>query len=489
MTGTGKGMRKGADRRAFTLVEVMIAMVAGLIVALAVVGLSREATSTFHEETRIASAEMQIRTAIDRLRADLQRAAFMSTGNIQTDPSIFTVPGTAPNAVFAANFKKGIGMNLFSLASLQLAANGSGAATPLSATNNLSPDLIDIGGNMTSVDILSIGALQNSGHPPIMSSAAAPSGPTAGCNGQRVYLDVLSTSAIWRLVGMAPCTGATCDTTYNTQLLSAFQPVANYGFIVRVVDNTLSTHNVQYAATCATAPAAAWNPKAGGTPEPYIDLDPNTPLTLTGGLASVAGGTATINPVQIVRWQIGGSLVNAPTDGGGSTDPSKYDLTRQFIDVSGLPAGNPEVIAEYVGDLKFAFTLDTLANNAGNYNGLANSPLVVNTFEDGSNTVVTNAAAAAAVGTTSVAATASTAPSGPEPQRIRSVRVRLLTRSAMQDRTDPLAVTGAPNDYLYRYCLSAGGCTPTTPPTPLPLARTRTLISEVALPNQGRFWY
>jgi prepilin-type N-terminal cleavage/methylation domain-containing protein len=485
------GMRKRAVmRRAFTLVEVMIAMVAGLIVALAVVGLSREATSTFHEETRIAAAEMQIRTAIDRLRADLQRAAFMSTGNIQTDPGIFTVLGTAPNAGFAANYNKGVGMNLYKLAGIQLLSPSlSVAATPLSAANNLSPDTIDLGGNMTSVDILSIGALQNSGHPPIMNSAVAPAGPTPGCNGQRVYLDVLSTSAIWRLVGMAPCTGAACDTTYNTQLLSAFQPVPNFGFIVRVVDNTLATHNVQYAATCATAPAAAWNPTAGGTPQPYIDLDPNTPLTLTGGLSSVAGGTATINPVQIVRWQMGASLINAPTDGGGTTDPTKYDLTRQFIDVTGMPAGNPEVIAEYVGDLKFAFTVDTLSNNAGNYNGLANSPLVVNTFEDGSNTVVTNAAAAAAVGTLSIAGTASTAPGGPEPQRIRSVRVRLLTRSALQDRTDPLAVTGAPSDYLYRYCLSAAGCAPTTPPTAFPLARTRTLISEVALPNQARFWY
>ena len=105
-------MRSGAHRtsarrahtRGFTLVELSIAMAAGLIVALSVVALSREASNTFHEETRIASAEMQLRTAIDRLRADLQRAAFMSTGNIYIDTNILTTPGTTTNR---ANFSSG----------------------------------------------------------------------------------------------------------------------------------------------------------------------------------------------------------------------------------------------------------------------------------------------------------------------------------------------------------------------------------------------
>ncbi|MGO8992341.1 MAG: PilW family protein [Polyangiaceae bacterium] len=472
--------------RGFTLVEVMVAMVAGLIVALAVVGLSREATNTFHEETRVASAEMQLRTAIDRLRADLERAAFSSTGNIFIDPQVLTTPGTSTsvnNIAIIGNttlancpYNKGTDMNLCTLAGIRLFEGGSPitAATFLSTVNNLSPDAIDIGGNMTGVEILTIGAGSGSGHAAIVAGASA-------CQGQRIYLDVLSTPALWRLVGMSPTGG---DATYGQQLVSAFQPVAAASFIVRVEDNT--THKTQFAATCPAA-AAVWPPVAGGVPQPYVDLDANANITLSG-----INPNATINPVQIVRWQIGTSLVNPPGDGGVS-DPNKYDLTRQFIDANGNPAGNPEVIAEYAVDLKFAFTIDTSTNTTGNYNGLANSPLVVNAFEEASNTYK-NATIAASVATSAPGASMST---NPDPQRIRSVRMRIVTRSAMQDRNEQLTVPepASPgwNDYLYRYCLvnSVAACNPavTVPPTLVPLARTRTLISEIALPNQARLWF
>src|SRR5262249_34888701 len=66
----------------FTLVELTVALVAGLIVGMAVVGISKEVTNTFHEEQRTAAAEMQLRTAMDRIRADLQRAAYMTTPTV-----------------------------------------------------------------------------------------------------------------------------------------------------------------------------------------------------------------------------------------------------------------------------------------------------------------------------------------------------------------------------------------------------------------------
>ena len=69
--------------RAFTLVELMVSLVAGLIVTIAVVGLARAATTTFFEAARIASVESTVRTASERLRQDLARAGYMSTGNIK----------------------------------------------------------------------------------------------------------------------------------------------------------------------------------------------------------------------------------------------------------------------------------------------------------------------------------------------------------------------------------------------------------------------
>jgi prepilin-type N-terminal cleavage/methylation domain-containing protein len=482
--------RAGA-RRAFTLVEVMIAMVAGLIVALAVIGLSREASNTFHEETRIAAAEMQLRTAIDRLRADVARASYMSTGNIFIDPNILTVPGTTTNvnqAVYstAQAYKASTtNMSLYSLAGVRLYEGGSNDAVnmPLEAINYgaapAGPDSIQLAGNMTSVEILTIGAAAGSGHAAVVNGG--------GCGTQRIYLDVQSTPALWRLVGMSP-TGTLA--TYSSQLLNAFEPInpanntANAGvgaaFIVRIEDNT--SHKIQYAATCP-AGAASWD---AGTVQPYVDLDTKSHITLTG-----VNPSATINPVQIVSWKLMPSMINplAP----GTADATKYDLVRQYIDAYGATAGNPEVVAEYAVDLKFAFTYDTLSNITGNYNGLSSSTLVTNTFEHGSNSV-TNATIA---GDVSTSTSGVSVPSGPFPERIRAVRIRLVTRSALQDRTEPLAVSavepGAPADYLYRYCLasSAAACNPTatTPPTLVPLARTRTLISEVALPNQARFWF
>lgn len=460
-------LRERAAARGFTLVELLVAMVAGLIVALAVVALSREASNTFHEETRVASAEMQLRTAIDRLRADVARASFMSTGNVYIDPQILTTPGTTVNVanISATTYKSTAAMSLYSLAGLRLWAGGSAAATPLSAYNNLSPDRIDLAGNMTGVEVLGIGG--------VAGQKAIVDGGGCGGVGQRIYLNMLSTPALWRLVGMGP-TGT--DTTYNAQLVSAFQPVAGSSFIVRVVDN--ATHKVQYAATCATTSAtepASWNVTAS-VPQPYIDLDSNA-INLPG-----ISPNATINPVHIVRWQLGASLINPPGDAGVG-DPTKYDLTRQYIDAKGALAGNPEVVAEYAVDLKFAFTVDNLADLTGNYATAATSPLVVNAFEDSSNAVITNATAAGDV-------TSSVIPysSGPEPQRIRSVRIRLVTRTPMQDRTEPLAVSGAPNDYLYRYCLASSAATCAQPGAPV-FARTRTLITEVALPNQARLWF
>ena len=54
--------RARAGKQGFTLIELTVSLVAGLIVALGIVGLSREATHTFHEEMRSSAAEANLRT-------------------------------------------------------------------------------------------------------------------------------------------------------------------------------------------------------------------------------------------------------------------------------------------------------------------------------------------------------------------------------------------------------------------------------------------
>lgn len=90
-----------------------------------------------------------------------------------------------------------------------------------------------------------------------------------------------------------------------------------------------------------------------------------------------------------------------------------------------------------------------------------------------------DAAADVATITSYTGPSSTTASGGPGPQRIRSVRYRIATRTALPDRTAPLPVTPfAP--YLARYCTTA---------TCNKAARVRTIMSEVALTNQARMTY
>ena len=69
--------------RGFTLVELMVSLIAGLIVAMAVVAPARTATNTFYDAVRVLTTEAAVRVASERLRGDLLRAGFMTTGNIK----------------------------------------------------------------------------------------------------------------------------------------------------------------------------------------------------------------------------------------------------------------------------------------------------------------------------------------------------------------------------------------------------------------------
>jgi type II secretory pathway pseudopilin PulG len=444
----------------FTMVELTVALLAGLLVAAGIVSLSREATNTFHEEARVSVAEASLRAAVDRLRADLQRAGFMSTGNILADPQIATPPGGAHVASTAPASTKPIGMGgLQTLASIYLSDGGSlGNLANASAVGpgTLSPDLIDIAGNMTSPDTFDVAYIAQTA--------------TGTC--LNIYLSPTS-PAMYRVMGNGDA-GA-------TELANIFQPdpagVAQ--FIVRLVDDSGRS---QYLATCRNGAAAG---VVSG--QPYVSVDAGsggmTPLRsaqTTGtvsGLSGYAAGRAWVNPVQIVRWEITASsstvdpepaqFVNgleATSDGG--SDPAKYDLMRSYLDAFGniVPATS-EIVAEYAVDLGVAFSVDTSVS-------AATPQIVTYAFDSTSNDPV-----AARVNN----ATAT-------PQRIRSVYARVATRTAQADRTLTIApVPSYPTEnFMYRYCVLQ--C-PTPPANTLAWARVRTVTTEVSLPNQATNFY
>ncbi|MCL2724626.1 MAG: prepilin-type N-terminal cleavage/methylation domain-containing protein [Polyangiaceae bacterium] len=441
--------RRRTACRGFTLPELMVSLVAGLIVTMAVVALARTATRTFYEQIRTTSAEESLRIAAQRLSNDLSRASFMSTGNIRLDPMIARMANASDPAANSGSRYPGLN----NLASLRLYPNGDPAMAtplPLSGTNNLNPQAIDITGNFTSNDqyLGTIGL------------------PIAGCGVQAMTLNGDDPTVLRMLLqpdGITPATNQAAIIQSIFVPVNTTNSVAAANFAARVTDSSGRTHFVVVCAAGMNGAAAFVEfaaPTAGNIADAVLSAAD------TGQIGGVQGfEQLQIAPVQTVRWSIQrvqNMRLDPPQDAN-----AKYDLFRQYIDaVTGQPVGNPELIAEYVVDMAFALTVDQGQPPA-------NPQLMGFDFPD----IVNNPAWASANVATSL-------PNMPGPQRIRSVRFRLAARAALPDREADMP--GPATGFLYRYCIdenagSAGACTR--------FARVRTLASEVALINQARMIY
>jgi len=436
-----KTSRRFRRSRGFTLIELMVSLIAGLFVAMAVVGLSEQATNTFHEEARTAASEMALRTAVERLRADIQRAGFMSTGNAQHDPYIAHAPGS-PIMPTTGTYN-----GLYRLAGIHLYYEGSAALTPLSAGAGFAPDAIELGGNFTTTDDYVV-RYQESG--------------TSSCGGTRLWLEIDS-PPMWRILSQSDP---------DASLEAAFQPVSGSTFAARVTDDT---GHFQYIPTCAGKAAGVNGTGIAATA--YVDLDTSTTPLLTaqqtktnGGSSGLGVGKLRVNPVQTVRWELRpidtSKTGDAPYAALVSTAGDKYELFRTFVDITGTPTQQVELVAEYAVDLKFAFSadLDPVATQARS--------LTVYGLSDGRNKDIADDV------TTNIAAL---------PQRIRSVHFRLTTRSAVADRLDtftmPVANAQQPA-YPTRYCVLTACASGQAG-----WARLRSITTEAATVNLAKLFY
>ena len=68
-------------RRGFTLIEVIVALSAGVLVSMAAFMLSKGATAFFQREARISTAQLGLTLAMNRLTNDIQRASLNSSPN------------------------------------------------------------------------------------------------------------------------------------------------------------------------------------------------------------------------------------------------------------------------------------------------------------------------------------------------------------------------------------------------------------------------
>lgn len=422
--------------RGFTLPELMVSLVAGLIVTMGVMALAKTATNTFHEQIRTTSAEMALRLAAGRLSSDLSRASYMSTGNIRWDPGIARV-NTAPDPSTDTGSRYPAFNNLAGIR-LYLAGSPEAPTLQVDSRNGLKPQALDITGNLTTNDQY-LGTI----------------GPGSACGAQRMTLNN-DDPTVMRMLLMPDGTATRSDANAGRIVKENFQPVTDKRFPARVTDTSGKTHIVEVCDSGVTGGQAWLEFTATNLGSPVLTAQQ------TGQKGGYEGfEQLQVAPIQTVRWSIQ-RVANARLDPEVDAE-SKYDLFRQYIDASGVAVGTPELIAEYAVDLRFAFTVDQ-------------SPIVPQMtgfdFEDDTNNQNWTTSTGVATGTMSA----------PGPQRIRSVRFRLATRAAMPDRK--LDLPGPATGFIHRYCIddtAVSACTR--------FARVRTLVSEVALTNQARMNY
>jgi type II secretory pathway pseudopilin PulG len=285
-------------RRGFTLVELMVALSGGLFLSAVVFALSRDATRFYQQETRVASATLAGIVGFERLKSDIQRAGYLSTPNIQTDPRVLV----RPNA--------GSPVALQQLASLRITPNtpnltGNAAfAANAAAGQTLTPDQIVLSGSYTVTDEF----------------------PIRQTDGTTVYLQVNSPSMA-RLGYIGASTA-----TQNALIANVF----TVGKIVRLADRGGFK---QFSTIAAVS----------GSPVPIITLA--TPIQPFGNSTG-----ASINVVNIIRYQIRDLQADnnarwAPlfaASAGAPGETSRTELVREELDAQGqVIAGSTDIVAEY----------------------------------------------------------------------------------------------------------------------------------------------
>lgn len=362
--------RATSGQRGFTMVELIVAMAAGLIVASAAFILSKNATQFFTQESRASGAQLAATLGMNRLAADLQRAAFMSTPNIQTD-------------VRTCSDKANWPVGLTQLAGVQITQGGSVALNTSdldqSVANGLNPDSIIIGGSFHTTEQFAVRTIV----------------PANG--GLAVYLQ--TDSGPFRRTEAAMAAGG-----------EGWDEIFAQGHFLRIVD---AEGNHEYGViTGVTQIGQDVIVNLSATPA----LQQKTPGN-TCGWSGQAVGLLT-NPISRVRYELKSlagdadyANITAPVSGAVTGDDGRTELVRSELDEQGQPV-TTELVAEFAVDLKFGITVAS----PGATPVITRMPI---TDPDDGNiyTMAGNVTNNTAV-----------------PQRIRAVQVRLATRARVADR-------------------------------------------------------
>jgi Tfp pilus assembly protein PilW len=294
--------------RGFTLVELMVAMVAGMFVAISVFTLAKHASGFSMRQSRIADATLESMIGFERLKADIARAGFLSTPNIVRDPSVCSGSTAVP----------GYPAWLTRLASVYI-ENSPNASTE-STVNGITPRSIVLAGSYSSPDMF-------------VARAITQDTPNL------VYLQ--RNTLGMANIGYTPVGGA-----------AALARVFKTDRALRIVDDAGGVQFVRIAGV-----AEGNNPSITLAAAPAVQFRADS-----DGRCGVRGhGNDFVNAVDIVRYDLRNLNTTAYASmsgmfrGGPSYETTRRELVRVEQDVTGSEiASTLELVAQYAVDLNFS---------------------------------------------------------------------------------------------------------------------------------------
>jgi hypothetical protein len=426
-TESPKILRRRARRAAFTVVEVLVALSAGVLVSMAAFAMSKNATNFFQHEARISTAQLAVTLGLNRIANDLTRASFLSTSNAQADPMVCKHTSWSNAA------------GLSSLAGVTLTAGGLSSSSQ-SGVNGFAPERLIVGGSLDSSEVFTVQCV-------VTGAGSAPA---------LQLQDPIFDNAMARVMASLS-TGETLAGRLNTifvpgrfvQLLDPATGYKLYGLIgagtpVTVAGNVAT---VQLSQTVT------------------IPTKPNSPCGMLTPPSCGAGLLASV--VYRAKYDIRSLAGVAPYSGmvtptAATGDSGRTELVRVEMQSDGVTekTGGIQLISEYAVDMRFGITVTSkISNDVYNPN--------ITTYELGDSTATTTMHTIAGDPTAN----------NSTPQLIRAVQVRLATRARAPDRdTDlPTGHDGRKLHFSLNPALRPG------------YARVRTGYVNVSLLNQGGF--
>ena len=420
---TGDRGEFAGGRPGFTMIELMVALSTGLLVTFAVFFLSKVALDGFQQDARVNSAQYSAMMGMNQILADIKRAGYMASPDSDNDPL------RCGPRLPVEHARRLIGINVLDGAN---AATYAGAeslpAVVTGPENNRQPDRVRIAGNFLTNEVFEYRAI----------------------SGNQVFLDI-DQNSIQRVFR---------DSLEGGPAICDLFPADRY---MRFLDAGGMETYVRITACNAT-------PSANYLTSVVIDF-----ATLGGALPATAAcgaanGRGLANPVNVMEYlvqhvgppfpanagalgldqSIAAILDYDPATVASTGEDTRLELVRREISAVGVvnaPVANSgSIAAELVADFKL---------------NLYSTPT------PGGTTVVPNNFVN---------------PAAIPPQRIRSVGVRLTTRSRAADRDNSLFAdtgvappAGAPLDRFRAF--------PVASPVRTANARARTMYSETLLNN------